>query len=221
MEGRNFFEYGKRFPVNTRYQELAKYICSIMTPENYNRILYKIHNDAKESKEYDEVILLRHIITTCGLENFPENKYKIYSSIFKIIPKTHPNGLNVPVGQENMLTHLINGFPDKKWDHMRLLENPNITWEIVQANLDKDWNYIFLSKNPNITWDIVQANPQIKWDYFGLSQNPNITWEIVRDNIDKDWNYILLSKNPNITWDIVRANPQIKWDYEFYLKIQI
>jgi len=87
-----------------------------------------------------------------------------------------------------------------------LSQNPNITWEIVQANPDKDWNYGFLSENPNITWDIIKANPDKGWSYFWLSANPNITWDIIQSNSDKDWKYYMLSKNPNITYEIIKEN---------------
>ena len=85
--------------------------------------------------------------------------------------------------------------PNKKWDYYELSENPNITWEIVQANPDKPWNYNQLSINPNVTWEIVQANPDEPWDYNWLSSNPNITWEIVQANLDKPWRYDYLSEN--------------------------
>ena len=49
-------------------------------------------------------------------------------------------------------------------------------------------------KNPNITWDIVQANP----DKPQNSDTPNITWDIICDNPDKPWNYDWLSDNPNL-----------------------
>ena len=58
------------------------------------------------------------------------------------------------------------------WNYYGLSQNPNITWEIVQANPEKDWSYRYLSMNPNITWEIVQANPQIPWHYGSLSMNP-------------------------------------------------
>ena len=43
------------------------------------------------------------------------------------------------------------------------LDNPNITWEIIQNNPDKNWNWKWISKNPNITWDIIQNNPDKDW----------------------------------------------------------
>ena len=30
---------------------------------------------------------------------------------------------------------------DKPWDWNLLSENPNITWEIIEANHDKEWNW--------------------------------------------------------------------------------
>jgi hypothetical protein len=36
------------------------------------------------------------------------------------------------------------------------------------------WRWIYLSSNPNITWDIVEANPDKPWNWGGLSKNPNI-----------------------------------------------
>ena len=73
--------------------------------------------------------------------------------------------------------------------------------------------YQCLSLNPNITWEIVQANSDKPWDYTSLSKNPNITWEIVQVNRDKPWSYHFLSSNPNITWEIVQANPDVRWTY--------
>jgi hypothetical protein len=58
------------------------------------------------------------------------------------------------------------------WDYGWLSENPNITWDIIQANPDKLFNYERISYNPNITWEIVDAHPEKDWDYFGLSFNP-------------------------------------------------
>jgi uncharacterized protein len=113
----------------------------------------------------------------------------------------------------NITWEIVQANPQKRWDYGILSENPNITWEIVQANPEKSWRYDYLSKNPNITWDIVQANPEKRWSYGYLSENPSITWEIVQANPEKQWSYGSLSGNPNITWEIVQANPQTPWNY--------
>ena len=41
----------------------------------------------------------------------------------------------------------------------------------IQENSDKPWDYERLSENPNITWDIVEANPDKPWSYEYLSNN--------------------------------------------------
>ena len=118
----------------------------------------------------------------------------------------------------NHLYILLELYPNAEWDYEFLSRNPNITWDIVKANLDKKWDYEFLSENSNITWDIVKANPDKPWSYENLSSNPNITWDMVQNNPNIFDNYIWLSKNPNITWDIVKANPDKRWNY-FWLSM--
>ena len=67
--------------------------------------------------------------------------------------------------------------------------------EFVLKNENKvDWSN--LSLNPNITWEIVNANPDKPWDWDVLSYNPNITMEFVNANPDKPWSWKALSKNP-------------------------
>uniref|UniRef100_A0A6C0BD74 Uncharacterized protein n=1 Tax=viral metagenome TaxID=1070528 RepID=A0A6C0BD74_9ZZZZ len=49
--------------------------------------------------------------------------------------------------------------------------------------MNKPWNYSCISRNPNITWEIVQANPDKPWNYNQLLQNPNITPKIISENM--------------------------------------
>ena len=44
-------------------------------------------------------------------------------------------------------------------------------FQYILDHPDKQWNYEDLSRNPNITWEIVQANPDKPWDYDNLSIN--------------------------------------------------
>ena len=44
-------------------------------------------------------------------------------------------------------------------------------FQFIKDNPHKDWCYIWLSENPNITWEIVQANPDKPWDFQLLSWN--------------------------------------------------
>ena len=107
----------------------------------------------------------------------------------------------------------INDPSFREWHWWCLSINPNITWDIVQANPNKPWDWRCLSWNPNITWDIVQANPDKPWRWMSLSSNPNITWDIVRANPDKDWDWGALSNNPQVTWDVVQANLDKPWGW--------
>ena len=52
-------------------------------------------------------------------------------------------------------------------------------FQFILDHHDKWWVYSCISLNPNITWDIVNANPDKAWGYYYLSGNPNITWDIV------------------------------------------
>jgi hypothetical protein len=72
---------------------------------------------------------------------------------------------------DNSLLILLNLYPDKAWNYSSLSMNPNITWEIVQANPEIPWSYGYLSVNPNITWEIVKNNSQVPWIYSDLSRN--------------------------------------------------
>ena len=52
--------------------------------------------------------------------------------------------------EDNELIKLLNTFPDKEWDWYALSRNPNITWNIVEANPNKPWDWDGLSQNLNI-----------------------------------------------------------------------
>jgi hypothetical protein len=70
---------------------------------------------------------------------------------------------------------------DKKWDWFSISSNPNITWDIIQANPNKPWNWNCLSYNKNITWDIIKANPDKSWDWYYISSNKNLIGKIQYD----------------------------------------
>jgi hypothetical protein len=80
-------------------------------------------------------------------------------------------------------------------------------------NPDKPWNWAWLSNNPNITWDIVEANPDKPWNWAWLSNNPNITWDVVAANPNKPWGWYWLSRNLNITRENIETNPMVSWDW--------
>ena len=94
---------------------------------------------------------------------------------------------------------------------MKLGENPNVTWEIIQSNPQIEWDMDSVSENPSITWDVVTKNPEYEWSYSGLCSNPNITWDIVSQRLWRKWDYWRLGRNPNITSDIVLKNRDKPW----------
>ena len=69
----------------------------------------------------------------------------------------------------------------------------NIEWcNMIQNNLNIPLDWDNISSNPNITYQLIDANPNKSWDWFWISKNPNITWDIIINNLDKpwDWDYI-------------------------------
>ena len=113
----------------------------------------------------------------------------------------------------NITWDIIQANITKPWDWYSLSSHPNITWDIIQANLNKNilWDWSQISINPNITWDIFKNNRDFPWYWPNLSRNPNITWEIIESNLDYPWYWPHVSQNPNITWDIIKANPDKPW----------
>ena len=68
-------------------------------------------------------------------------------------------------------------------------------FRFIEKHFDKPWNWVELSRNPNITWDIMEANPDKPWVWYSLSCNPNITMDNVEANLNKPWNWNSLSSN--------------------------
>ena len=87
--------------------------------------------------------------------------------------------------------NLVKDYVNESLDWYGLSENPNITWEIVEANPDIPWDWYGLSRNPNITMDIVEANPDKSWDWNWL----NIYQSIKNANPDKSWNECMFARN--------------------------
>lgn len=145
---------------------------------------------------------------------------------------------------ENEISKLVNQrceelFADARIKLWRLSSNPNITWDIIKANLDKkqfkssslsvdpctnrdkvyfqrgeSWHLGYIPLSPNINWDIIQENPDKSWNWHEVSKHPNITWNIIQANPDKPWSWHGISRNPNITWEIIQENPDKPWDWE-------
>ena len=55
---------------------------------------------------------------------------------------------------------------------------------------ERHWNWYSLSKNPQVTWDIVQANPDKPWDWRWLSRNPNVLRYPLAEMERTAWHFI-------------------------------
>ena len=101
---------------------------------------------------------------------------------------------------EKYLSQAIKTSPKNFLNFDILSKNPNITWEIVQANPDKPWNFKMLSQNSNITWDIVKANPNKPWNYEIFFINHIGKQKFIEEqravNVISDW-FIELKTNPD------------------------
>lgn len=112
----------------------------------------------------------------------------------------------------NVTMDIIEANITHSWSYGHALtQNPNLTWEFIKRHLDKPWDWDAISRLPIITWDIVVAHPEVKWSYRGLSANPNITMEIVSANRNKPWDSLVFSENKNVTIEIVKANRWFPW----------
>jgi hypothetical protein len=96
-----------------------------------------------------------------------------------------------------------------------LLNNPNITWEMIANYLTPDCDWWFISRCPKVTWNIIIDNPHLPWEwkFMGIGSNPNITWKIIQDHPGYAWDWDSLSFNPTITWDIINTHPNKPWNW--------
>lgn len=78
------------------------------------------------------------------------------------------------------------------WQQYDLCQNPSIVWEDIQKY---NWNCFKFGDHPNITWDIIAANLDKFHDWRLISLNPNLTWRIIHDNASAPWKWRNLSAN--------------------------
>lgn len=119
--------------------------------------------------------------------------------------------------------------------------NPNVSIDIILANLDKEWDWTGLSMNQGISLLDISGHPELPWDWSSVCLNPNITMGFVLANLDKGiskywlptmpkihirdilanhnntkikWDWHRVSENPTITCEIIATNPGIPWDWK-------
>jgi len=141
----------------------------------------------------------------------------------------------------NILSILLERYPDKDWNYHYLSENPyaieyiknhpEITWQWdeLKYNINIDihtvftyrnvnWDWKFLTTLPNMTMDIIAKYPHLPWYYNCISDNPSITYKDITRYPRIAWNYKSLSSNTNITEDFIRKNIDLDWDWYYLSK---
>jgi len=100
---------------------------------------------------------------------------------------------------------------------IRLIENPNMTFEILKKFSPAFGKYMHreeVAAAPYITPNIIESNPDILWNWSAMTHNPNLTWEFFKKHSNKINGRRTICMNRCITWEIVKDNPDILWDYD-------
>ncbi len=116
--------------------------------------------------------------------------------------------------------------PHLPWSIQGLVENPNMTYELVQKFIKIVWDWYGISQNASVYWEDIQKHPQYPWDAKGISRNPNITMDIIQENpfivlssgpshslLIGPWDWKGISRNPNITFGFVLEHLSEDWDW--------
>jgi hypothetical protein len=115
----------------------------------------------------------------------------------------------------NLLTTLIEKYPNKNWSWSRISCNHNITMEIIEKYPNKPWEWDCISWNPNLTIEMLEKYPNKPWQWGQISRNPNITMEIIEKHPNKPWEWDCISWNPNLTIEMLEKYPNKPWDWRY------
>ena len=195
-----------------------------------------------------EMILLDHM--ELGNISLPYNKSEL-ASILKHVKVNYIPTNHVPIMKPKtyipitLLEKLYFKYPDENWDIHKLIENPNITCEMIEYLEDKyrnfnahiDFDRKF--KNPNLSLDMIELIDFTKIErrvltpieYFTeekpysiivyIEQNPNLTPEFIERYIDY-WEWDELSRHPNITPEFINKHIDRDWNWiKFSMNINI
>ncbi len=94
---------------------------------------------------------------------------------------------------------------ESKLDWYYISENPNLTIDMINANLDKTLKWDWISGNPNLTMDFINANPDKPWKWKNISNN-NFTKSKV-EFINKKYREYLAAYQIQQWWHRIRMDP--------------
>jgi hypothetical protein len=93
------------------------------------------------------------------------------------------------------LIDIVKAHPDKKWAYRELAKNPSISYtdflSLPKLSLPKQ-SYKHFSENPNLTLDILKANLDKKWDRCMIAMEGNITFQDIVNNPTLPWEITIL-----------------------------
>ncbi len=181
-------------------------------------LLTKILKNTNSGKDYKNFILVSKLWYLTLNKLFPEGGHFV-----------------------NHLTTLLKLFPDKNWNYLGLMHNPNITYDYILSNSRFDQNSImsYIVYNPNIfenskimkiinddldkyahvlsynkklPFRMVAENINLHWYHAAMTYN-GVDIEFIKNNPYINWNWTALSKSSDVTWDMVKNNPRLPWNY--------
>ena len=136
-------------------------------------------------------------------------------NILSILLERYPEkGWNIDYLSENPYAiEYIKNHPEKPWNWTNLNFNINIDIELLRLYRDRMYRWDLFTVNHNITMDIISKNSDLPWDYNEISKNPNITEKDIENYPIIPWNFDDLSSNINISEEFIEAHPEYKWNY--------
>lgn len=94
---------------------------------------------------------------------------------------------------------------NKKVDYRRILDNPQINWDLKS-----------FIHNPNFTETALYDMPNFDWDWAKLSFNKNINANVVEHFINKPWDFSILSTRNDIFLFLAEKYPEKDWDWSLF-----
>jgi hypothetical protein len=117
------------------------------------------------------------------------------------------------------LEKLVKKYTEKPWRWDFLTVNKNISIDFIVKNKNRPfkWDFKQLLNNPNITLDIVESNlHSVEWCMHGLSRIVTEAFHDRHPELNYVWGLGGMSNNPNLSYDFVSSYPDKDWDYSIY-----
>lgn len=111
--------------------------------------------------------------------------------------------------------HLVDKFPQKKWDFKFHDLSAKINLQILKKYYNRNWCMSLLSRNVNFQISWIITFPDSDWDYIYLSHPQRFKVEWLERTYYLPWHYPLISRHPAITLEILKRLNKKRWDYNY------